>query len=223
VGHGLYSFILKQPPCSDNGTVRLHIPSIGIDHNDDTICSYPSNNCFETFHIGTRVDPQETFPSFLNHNSGLNLVRPYLASSALAQAAGKPFIMFETNSATCGGLPGISNSFGAGLWAVDYGLTMAAANFSGALLHVGGQNVYYNVCALKSLGVLFLIYRSCSPLQAGVSQKYKDRRDLCSIISPTNQPERFQQMDRGIYLLFRADHCRGFRIVECFSNRGHFK
>lgn len=53
--------------------------------------------------------------------------------------------MFETNTATCGGLPGISDSFGAALWALDYGFTMAASNFSGALLHVGGQNVYYNV------------------------------------------------------------------------------
>lgn len=53
--------------------------------------------------------------------------------------------MFETNSASCGGFPGVSNSFGAALWALDYGLQMAASNFSGALLHVGGQNVYYNV------------------------------------------------------------------------------
>ncbi|KAG6863538.1 hypothetical protein C0991_005219 [Blastosporella zonata] len=52
--------------------------------------------------------------------------------------------MFETNSATCGGLSGISDSFGAALWGIDYGLTMAAANFSHALLHVGGQSVYYN-------------------------------------------------------------------------------
>ncbi|KAF9457308.1 glycoside hydrolase family 79 protein [Collybia nuda] len=121
-----------------------YIPTFSKNLHAITMEHYPSNNCFETFHVGTRVDPQETFPQFLNHNSGLNLVRPYLQSSALAQAAGKPFIMFETNTATCGGLPGISNSFGAALWALDYGLTMAASNFSGALLHVGGQNVYYN-------------------------------------------------------------------------------
>ena len=58
---------------------------------------------------------------------------------------GKQLIMFETNTATCGGLPGISDSFGAALWALDYGFTMAATNFSHALLHIGGQNVYYNV------------------------------------------------------------------------------
>jgi hypothetical protein len=64
---------------------------------------------------------------------------------SLAQAAGLPFIMFETNTASCGGFPGISDSFGAGLWALDYGLTMAYNNFSNALLHVGGSGVYYNV------------------------------------------------------------------------------
>lgn len=58
----------------------------------------------------------------------------------------KPFIMFETNTASCGGFPGISDSFGAALWGVDYGLQMAYSNFSGALFHVGGQSVFYNVC-----------------------------------------------------------------------------
>ncbi|KAG6850008.1 hypothetical protein C0991_010843, partial [Blastosporella zonata] len=105
---------------------------------------YPTNNCFARFGVGSPVDPQSMFPKFLDHNAGINLIAQYLDTSARAQALGKPLMMFETNSATCGGLPGISDSFGAALWAVDYGLTMAAANFSGALLHVGGQNVYYN-------------------------------------------------------------------------------
>ena len=52
--------------------------------------------------------------------------------------------MFETNTASCGGFAGVSNTFGAALWAIDYGLQMAYANFSNALLHIGGQNVFYN-------------------------------------------------------------------------------
>lgn len=109
-----------------------------------TVEHYPSNNCFAQFGIGSPVDPQSSFPSFLNHDAGRNLIKPYLNTSNIAREMGKPFIMFETNTATCGGLPGISDSFGAALWALDYGFTMAAANFSGALLHIGGQNVYYN-------------------------------------------------------------------------------
>jgi hypothetical protein len=80
--------------------------------------------------------------------------------------------MFETNSASCGGFPGISDSFGGALWALDYGLQvyyfhlkcsyynlirlqMAYSNFSGALLHVGGQNVFYNVSRA------FIIFCEC--------------------------------------------------------------
>ncbi|KAJ7064929.1 glycoside hydrolase family 79 protein [Mycena amicta] len=105
---------------------------------------YPTDNCFPIYGIGTYHDPQVEFSDFLNHTSGVALCEPYLNSTAIAQQAGKPFIMFETNSASCGGFPGISDSFGAALWALDYGLQMAFSNFSGAMLHVGGQNVFYN-------------------------------------------------------------------------------
>lgn len=53
--------------------------------------------------------------------------------------------MFETNSASCGGFKGVSNVYGISLWGLDYGLQMAYSNFSHALIHVGGQDVYYNV------------------------------------------------------------------------------
>jgi len=52
--------------------------------------------------------------------------------------------MFETNTASCSGFPGVSDSFGAALWALDWSLTLAYNNFSTALFHVGGQNAYYN-------------------------------------------------------------------------------
>ncbi|KAJ7204663.1 glycoside hydrolase family 79 protein [Mycena pura] len=105
---------------------------------------YPTDNCNPIYGIGVFHDPQTEFSDYLNHTSGVGIVKPYLNSSAIAQQAGKPFLMFETNSASCGGFPGISDSFGAALWALDYGLQMAYSNFSGALLHVGGQNVFYN-------------------------------------------------------------------------------
>jgi hypothetical protein len=95
--------------------------------------------------IGSPVVPQDVFQHFLNHTSGVNIIAPYLNSTNYAQANGKPFIMMETNTASCGGLPGISDTFGATLWALDYGLQMAYSNFSGAMMHVGGQDVYYNV------------------------------------------------------------------------------
>ena len=73
------------------------------------------------------------------------MIGQYINSTQVAQQAGKPFIMFETNSASCGGFPGISDTFAAALWGVDYALQMAHANFTQALFHFGGQNVSYNV------------------------------------------------------------------------------
>jgi len=106
---------------------------------------YPNNNCAAQFGLGTPVDAQTTFPSFLTHKSGQGIVAPYLGSTSYAQVMQKPFIMFETNTASCGGFAGISNSFGAALWGADYALQMAYSNFSGALFHIGGQSVFYNV------------------------------------------------------------------------------
>ncbi|TFK33314.1 glycoside hydrolase family 79 protein [Crucibulum laeve] len=109
-----------------------------------TVEHYPNNNCFVQFGVGSLVVPQEVFSTYLRHSSGKNLIAPYLNSTMLAQTVNKPFIMFETNSASCGGFQGISDSYGAALWALDYGLQMAHSNFTNALMHVGGQNVFYN-------------------------------------------------------------------------------
>ncbi|KAJ3981054.1 glycoside hydrolase family 79 protein [Lentinula detonsa] len=105
---------------------------------------YPTDNCFAQFGIGTPHDAQTIFPTFLNHTSGQSFVQPYLNSTAYAQTKGKRFLMMETNTASCGGFAGLSDSFGAALWTLDTAMQMAYSNFSGALLHVGGQNVYYN-------------------------------------------------------------------------------
>ncbi|EMD34954.1 glycoside hydrolase family 79 protein [Gelatoporia subvermispora B] len=106
---------------------------------------YPDDNCAAIYPgFGTPKDPQAEFANFLTHSAGRDTIGYLLNSAAIAQQAGKPFIMFETNTASCGGFPGISDSFGAALWALDYGLQMAYSNFSHALLHVGGQDVYYN-------------------------------------------------------------------------------
>ncbi|KZP13253.1 glycoside hydrolase family 79 protein [Athelia psychrophila] len=107
--------------------------------------NYPDDNCQAIFGGDSAAkDPQTEFPKYLTHGAGTAIVAGFLSASAQARALGLPMLMFETNTASCGGFPGLSDSFGAALWALDYGLTMAAANFSGALLHVSGASVYYN-------------------------------------------------------------------------------
>jgi len=106
---------------------------------------YPIDNCYMQFRIGTPHAPQTLFPTYLNHGAGKAIVALYLNLTTFAQMKGKQLLMFETNLASCGSFSGISNSFGVALWGLDYGMQMANSNFSGALFHVGGQNVFYNV------------------------------------------------------------------------------
>ncbi|CAE6458702.1 unnamed protein product [Rhizoctonia solani] len=105
-----------------------------------TVQRYPNNNC----QIGSVRDPQTLFPDYLSHDQLSQHAAEYTEFSRVVQAAGKPLFMFETNTAACGGFPGISDSFGAGLWATDWALKLATTNFSATLFHVGGQGDYYN-------------------------------------------------------------------------------
>ncbi|WWC99951.1 hypothetical protein V866_006860 [Kwoniella sp. B9012] len=102
---------------------------------------YPTNNCKIN---GNVIDPQAIFSDFLNHTSAQAQVSPYLTNSQTVLGVQKEFIMLETNTASCGGFAGLSDSFGVALWMADYALQMAWGNFTTALMHVGGQNVYYN-------------------------------------------------------------------------------
>ncbi|KAG5638703.1 hypothetical protein H0H81_010928 [Sphagnurus paluster] len=105
--------------------------------------NYPTDNCAVQFNTGGTVHaPQDVFPSYLDHNAGRSIINKFLNSTNYAQSKGKKLLMFETNTASCGGFPGVSDVFGAALWGIDYGLQMAYSNFSGALLHVGGQNPF---------------------------------------------------------------------------------
>lgn len=56
--------------------------------------------------------------------------------------------MDEFNSASCGGIPGISDTFGVGsLWTADYALQMASVGYSAAYLHTREAGISYNLFA----------------------------------------------------------------------------
>ncbi|KAJ7865658.1 glycoside hydrolase family 79 protein, partial [Mycena olivaceomarginata] len=91
------------------------------------------NNCAKVLHTSDAIiDPQQIFYTYLNHTAARSIVNKYLSSTLMAQSYDLPFIMFETNTASCGGFAGLSDSFGSSLWALDYGLQMAYR-------HIGGQ------------------------------------------------------------------------------------
>ncbi|KAG8925980.1 hypothetical protein FRC00_003411, partial [Tulasnella sp. 408] len=89
------------------------------------VMHYPDNNCADP-----KPDPQTKYVRYVSHHEVQNLVAPYLAATNAAILAGKQFMMMETNTASCGGFPGISDSFASALWAADYAMQMAYGNFT---------------------------------------------------------------------------------------------
>lgn len=103
--------------------------------------SYPADNC----NAKPDTYPQEVFPEFLNHTLALSLTGTYQDALNQAINAGLETTMLETNTASCSGFDGLSNSFGGALWLLDWTLTQAAINFTSSYMHVGGRNAHYNV------------------------------------------------------------------------------
>ncbi|KAJ6561988.1 hypothetical protein B0H19DRAFT_1068685 [Mycena capillaripes] len=160
---GIVDAALREDPRIPSATKKLIGPSISgnwkpedvwntgfLDIYKDSFAAlsvenYPNDNCAKVLHtLDAIIDPQQIFYTYLNHTAAKSIVSDYLDSTLMAQSYDLPFVMFETNSASCGGFPGISDSFGSALWALDYGLQMAYSNFTTALLHIGGQSSYYN-------------------------------------------------------------------------------
>jgi len=54
---------------------------------------------------------------------------------AAAHKRSLPIALAETNSASCGGMPGVSNAFAAALWGIDSLFSAAEAGFSGVNFH----------------------------------------------------------------------------------------
>ncbi|KAF7325829.1 Glyco-hydro-79C domain-containing protein [Mycena kentingensis (nom. inval.)] len=108
---------------------------------------YPRDNCAVAFGAPDdpgRINPQDIQNLYLKHSEHEKLLQPYLNSTLFAQSKGLPFLMFESNTGSCGGFNGISDSFTAALWGIDYALQLAHSNFTGVQFHLGGQNVFYN-------------------------------------------------------------------------------
>lgn len=79
----------------------------------------------------------------MNHTSNVVSVAAQLNESQLLAGLsrslnpGLPFILGETNSLYNEGAPGLSNSFGAALWGIDFNLYCAANNIQRTHFHQG--------------------------------------------------------------------------------------
>lgn len=74
--------------------------------------------------------------TLMSHTNIYSYLKAFWFDATYATAQGKPYIISETNSATCGG-GGISSAFGAALWIVDYVLLGLTGGIAGYNFHHG--------------------------------------------------------------------------------------
>ncbi|KAJ8523517.1 hypothetical protein ONZ45_g96 [Pleurotus djamor] len=89
--------------------------------------SYPQSACG-----GAATNLQ----ALMSHSSIVSYTSRYRSEAAAAHNVGKRYFLGETNSATCGG-GGISPTFGAALWIIDYSLQAALNGVERQYFHQG--------------------------------------------------------------------------------------
>lgn len=104
-----------------------------------TLQHYPQQSCNA---FGTN---RWNISYFTNHSNVQALMSFQGDGVEMARAAGKQVIMDETNSASCGGEPGRSDTFAAALWTLDYNLGLASANYSAVYMHTREPGITYNL------------------------------------------------------------------------------
>ena len=77
-----------------------------------------------------------TVARVLSERASAGVARSLEPAVAVARRAGLPLRVTEINSVTCGGLPGVSNTFAAALWAPDALFELMRAGVSGVNVHV---------------------------------------------------------------------------------------
>ena len=78
----------------------------------------------------------------MNHSSTVHSISSQLAERDALANYSIPFILGETNSLYNEGAPGLSNSFGAGLWGVDFNLWCASQGIRRVHMHQGTNYRY---------------------------------------------------------------------------------
>jgi hypothetical protein len=92
---------------------------------------YPYSGC-----VPRRSPSYATVPRVLSRQAVSAFRTDIAAAVALAHASGLRFRLTEFNSVTCGGKPGVSDTFATALWAPDALFTALRAGADGANLHV---------------------------------------------------------------------------------------
>ena len=107
-----------------------------------------------TFHyyLANGQDSTSTIAKLLKPNPSRTAM--LLHFDSVSRNAGIPqgYRLAETNSYYNGGAPGVSESYGAGLWALDYLFTLASCGAAGVNFHGGGSGTGYTPIANSTSG-----------------------------------------------------------------------
>ncbi|KAF2200027.1 hypothetical protein GQ43DRAFT_441953 [Delitschia confertaspora ATCC 74209] len=111
----------------------------GLNKSKD-IALFSSHN-----YIGGATQPGVTLANtLLNHTKTMLSVRDHTKEQKALKSVGMnlPYILGETNSLYNQGKPGLSNSFGAALWGLDFNLYCAATDIKRVHMHMGSNFRY---------------------------------------------------------------------------------
>jgi hypothetical protein len=93
---------------------------------------YPTTAC--------AVGPRATRTSVLSRHASVEVVNERAWVVAAAAAAHRPAVISESNSASCGGKPGVSDTPVASIWAVRFVLASLLAGFEQVSFHSAGTS-----------------------------------------------------------------------------------
>jgi len=115
-----------------------------------TLQHYPQDNCQGTHAFGLSY--------YLQHSNAVALAswqKPSIDIIVSNTSATAPkMLMSEFNSASCGGIPGISDTFGAAMWAADYVLQLGSVGFVAAFIHTREQGISYNLVTPPTIDLI---------------------------------------------------------------------
>jgi hypothetical protein len=111
----------------------------------------------------------------LSEHASVGLVEKYRWLLATARAAHRPAVISESNSASCGGKPGVSDTPVAGVWAARYVVAALLAGFAQVRFHTAGTSYdslsfeANGTIAIRPLGHALLFLHRWIPLGSRIS------------------------------------------------------
>lgn len=130
-----------------------------------------------------------TAARLLSVHASVELVEKYDWLLAAARAAHRPAVISESNSASCGGKPGVSDTPVAGVWAARYVVAAQLAGFAQVRFHTAGTS-YDSLAfeaggtvAIRPLGHALLFLHRWIPVGSRISSDSGDPQILAARVS----------------------------------------